>query len=284
MIRHITSVLNETVLALPVGLRVPFAEVIDGVPSERVGRDQFKPIITDANGGVSYWRANGAQSVSQLDRTAACGDAVRVAIPMALIAFVRREQCDAPDQLLNAAAHQLRASTKVVRNSIAGAFGVSIGGITLGTDTVRSSEVQEAVVPTSMVVLALTCVIYVDASADCLDQCGEPYDLVCAVIGGASNAKVAECLGGRLDEICDGGGPCDPTTVNGTESDTPTITVLQGGVEVGTLNPATGVHTVPECDEPCLVDAFIYVDGELVEVQNNLDPCEAQTININISW
>ena len=47
-----------------------------------------------------------------------------------------------------------------------------------------------------------------------------------------------------------GGGDCDPTTVNGTESDTPTILVQQGGVNVGTLNPATGVHTVPECD-PC---------------------------------
>jgi hypothetical protein len=46
-----------------------------------------------------------------------------------------------------------------------------------------------------------------------------------------------------------GEGPCDPTTVNGTESDTPRITVLQGGLEVGTLNPATGVHTVPECEE-----------------------------------
>jgi hypothetical protein len=36
--------------------------------------------------------------------------------------------------------------------------------------------------------------------------------------------------------------------------------------------------------DSCLVDAFIYVDGELAEVQNNLDPCEAQTININIIY
>jgi hypothetical protein len=36
--------------------------------------------------------------------------------------------------------------------------------------------------------------------------------------------------------------------------------------------------------DSCLVDAFIYVDGELAEVQNNLDPCEAQTININITY
>jgi lysophospholipase L1-like esterase len=51
-----------------------------------------------------------------------------------------------------------------------------------------------------------------------------------------------------LAERLGGTGPAEPTTVNGTESDTPTITVLQGGVQVGTLNPATGVHTVPECE------------------------------------
>lgn len=41
---------------------------------------------------------------------------------------------------------------------------------------------------------------------------------------------------------------CTPTTVNGAASDTPTIQVLQGGSPVGSLNPVTGVHTVPVCD------------------------------------
>lgn len=60
-------------------------------------------------------------------------------------------------------------------------------------------------------------------------------------------------------------GPCAPTTVNGTQSDTPTITVLQGGEQVGTLNPATGVHTVPECD-PCPVpECDDLVDAVVVE-------------------
>ena len=35
------------------------------------------------------------------------------------------------------------------------------------------------------------------------------------------------------------------TTVNGATSDVPDILVEQGGVEVGTLDPVTGVHTVP---------------------------------------
>jgi hypothetical protein len=37
MIRRITSILNESVTAIPVGERVPFAEVIDGVPTVHAG-------------------------------------------------------------------------------------------------------------------------------------------------------------------------------------------------------------------------------------------------------
>ena len=66
---------------------------------------------------------------------------------------------------------------------------------------------------------------------------------VCEVEGTPAREPYDPCIG------C-GEGPCPPTTVNGTESDTETITVVQGGEQVGTLNPATGVHTVPEC-EPC---------------------------------
>ena len=56
MIRRITSILNESVTAIPVGERVPFAEVIDGVPSVHAGGGQFVPVINDNAGGVSYWR------------------------------------------------------------------------------------------------------------------------------------------------------------------------------------------------------------------------------------
>jgi hypothetical protein len=63
--------------------------------------------------------------------------------------------------------------------------------------------------------------------------------------------------------------PCPPTTVNGAESDTPTITVLKGGVEVGTLNPATGVHTVPECDTLC----DLLGDVEPADVQAQILDC-----------
>jgi hypothetical protein len=46
----------------------------------------------------------------------------------------------------------------------------------------------------------------------------------------------------------DSGEVCPPTTVNGTESNVRDITVVQGGQQVGTLNPETGEHTVPQCE------------------------------------
>ena len=108
-----------------------------------------------------------------------------------------------------------------------------------------------------------------------------PSEFTCEELQDPETGLTAEQLGPDCLDCEGGGGPCDPvtvnrdgvffqsvpsggtvnvpsdcpaptpTTVNGVTSDTPTITVLQGGVEVGTLNPATGVHTVPEpeaCD------------------------------------
>jgi hypothetical protein len=80
----------------------------------------------------------------------------------------------------------------------------------------------------------------------------------------------------RVSAQCDadpGPEPYDPcagcegvaTTVNGEESDTPTITVLQGGIEVGTLDPATGVVTIDECPEgPCDPVTVRTTDGSTV--------------------
>lgn len=76
--------------------------------------------------------------------------------------------------------------------------------------------------------------------------------------------------------------PCAPTTVNGVMSDVSDIHVKQGGVDVGTLDPITGIHTVPECPPAadCPVDLDIYIDGVLAAQETGLDPCTVETINI----
>ena len=54
-------------------------------------------------------------------------------------------------------------------------------------------------------------------------------------------------LPGMVPMICTQGDTPVVTTVNGVASDVPDIHVKQGGVDVGTLDPVTGVHTVPTC-------------------------------------
>jgi hypothetical protein len=98
-----------------------------------------------------------------------------------------------------------------------------------------------------------------------------PSEFTCDELTDPATGLTAAQLGPECLD-CEGGGPCPPTTVNGTESDTPTILVQQGGVNVGTLNPATGVHTVPECD-PCPPCDPLTVTLDGVEIVNEADPC-----------
>lgn len=74
-----------------------------------------------------------------------------------------------------------------------------------------------------------------------------------ASIKGAMSEAQVDAARDDLDE---------PPTVNGVESETHTITVLQGGSPVGALDPTSGVVTVPPCDPcpPC-ADAEVRVNG-----------------------
>lgn len=133
----------------------------------------------------------------------------------------------------------------------------------------------------------------VRVSAQCdADPGPQPYDpcdgcpgggTLCEEVEDSTPAEIVACIA-EADKteavqalICD---PCDPTTVNGVESDTPTITVLQGGNPVGTLNPETGVVTIDECPppEPC-EPLKVTVNGETaLAVENPCDETAALTV------
>lgn len=89
-----------------------------------------------------------------------------------------------------------------------------------------------------------------------------PSEFTCEELQDPETGLTAEQLGPECLD-CEGGAECPATTVNGTQSDTPTISVRQGGVEVGTLNPDTGVHNVPECPPcpPC-ADGMVTFGGQ----------------------
>ena len=250
MIRTATSVLNELVTAMRVGKRHGLVEVLDGVPSAHAGNGQFVPVINDSAGGVSYWRSDGAASIADISAATGCANAVRVSMPMALIGFVRRDQCDDMEAVLQAAVIQLRAGLRPLRNSIAGVFSTGIGSVSMGVDVVRTSEITDFVVPTSLAVLSMRFTLTVDGSDDCLADACTPGDPICALIQGLRWSRIEGCLTPTqreqaIESLCDGGGPCDPIDIqlNGVSvvapecGDTIDIPVLNTlGTPVGSWN------------------------------------------------
>lgn len=237
MIERITDILNAAT-GLPVVQAYGVARLMPG-PHVRSQTGEYTPIAVDDNAPWSYWREL-SHTVASADTLAAC-KGERHTLMLRLVALLN-DDCDVADAM---------------RGAIQGIGGVSRSiGVALGALLVqvpRATLIMEGVgegitdIPLHRRLVAADITVDIYADAGCLAWC-ESSDVLCALIGAATNDAVKECLGNdRLSELCGGGGPCPDTTVNGVTSDVPDIHVKQGGVDVGTLDPVTGVHTVPEC-------------------------------------
>jgi len=280
MIAELISILNTAAETLPVDTRHGWAQLVEGRPRVHVGSGQWVDVANDLNGSWSYVRVNGQARVEPVDIGEPCSG-VKVRIPFRLVALVDRSACDELPGLLVQTAGSIRQAKK---QFITASRAVRVGfpSISWQVGGFESQEFQPVPnIPTDRALVAIDVLMEVDGREDCFDGCGALTDVVCAIIARASNDKVVDCLGPeRVAEICEGGGPCPPTTVNGEESDTPTITVLQGGNPVGTLNPATGVVTIPECPEGCTEPYTIKwdVDGTEITILVDADPCGGEAV------
>lgn len=88
-----------------------------------------------------------------------------------------------------------------------------------------------------------------------------PKDFTCEELTNTETGLTATQLGSDCLD-CGGSGPCDPTILNGIEIVGNIGTVLQGGVQVGTVNAATGVVTVDECEDATVANS----DGSYSEL------------------
>jgi len=237
MIERITDILNAAT-GLPVVQAYGVARLMPG-PHVRSQTGEYTPIAVDDNAPWSYWREL-SHTVASADTLAAC-KGERHTLMLRLVALLN-DDCDVADAM---------------RGAIQGIGGVSRSiGVALGALLVqvpRATLIMEGVgegitaIPLHRRLVAADITVDIYADAGCLAWC-ESSDVLCALIGAATNDAVKECLGDdRLGEICGGGGPCPDTTVNGMVSNVPDIHVKQGGVDVGTLDPVTGIHTVPVC-------------------------------------
>jgi hypothetical protein len=256
--------------ALPVTTRHILASLKAGQPVVHTGGGNYTPIANDLTGYWSYQRIRGEVSVVSTRLAGDPCEALQATVPLRIVALLDRDTCI--EEAIELAA-LLRSSTRTAQTGI-GAFSVAFERLTWSFDQLAGQEFAPLPqIPTNRTLLVMDASIAVRAKASCMVDC-EPVDVTCAIIAGATLDKIRECLGDRLEELCDVP-PCDPTTVNGVESDTPTITVLQGGNPVGTLNPATGVVTIPECPEGCDEPFTLQfqVGETLVEVAAYPDPC-----------
>lgn len=266
MIESVIDILNSAT-GLPVVKAYGVARLMPG-PHIRAQGGEYTPIAVDDNAPWSYWRVV-SHNVANADTFAAC-TGERHTLVLRLVALLN-DDCDVTDAMRRASQGVGAASMSIA--AAIGALVVQVPRATLLLDGVKEGIPS---VPMQRRLVAADITMEITADAGCLAGC-EPDDVLCVLIGAASNDAVKACLGeGRLNEICEGGGPCPATTVNGVTSDVPDIHVKQGGVDVGTLDPVTGIHTVPAC----LVDVDVFVAGMSQGILTDLDPCEVQTINI----
>lgn len=252
MIEQLIDLFDAAVTA-PVVTKHGLAILGTDGPLRRTQTGQYTPIAVDNDAPWSYWRIGDIKS-SPYD-IYACSMGALQQVPLRLVMLLPND-CGQRDILL-AAGRAVTATTGAAKELL-GAARVRVVGQRIAVDGVGQAE-KISDIPLQWSLIAIDMDLEVIGTADCLVGCGDGPSVLCSVITTATNAEVAECLGDRVNDICDST-PCE-VTVNGTPSDTPTITVTQDGVPAGTLNPATGNVDVPPCP-PCIPGEAYPVDTD----------------------
>ena len=275
-------------------------------PAKYVGGDSWQIISVDSGGDWSYWRLTDRIREARDERMASCDTIITATHSLRLVTLISREVCDSAIDTARAAASDMRKASRTVRDATGAMTAeIAVSGIDADSARVYAAEFKGVggAIPAGKMLVAIDMVVAITGREECFGDCGNPIDPTCAVIATASDANVAECLGGRLDEICDNA-PC-PTPCEVIEeldaseivacvpsADRPALTVASIGTPEATAEViVVGMDQAGKTDAvkaiicaPCLVDVPIRVDTVLVETLEDLDPCEAQTININITY
>lgn len=292
MIESIIDALDLAASAqLPTALRSGLAELkrVTGgtAPFLYAGGSDWRQLATDAGGTYSYWRLTSPVIEVGSDGPS-CNDYFQATYQLRLVSLVDRELCAAVPDAARSAASAIRGADVDVAAALALSPRSGVTRVQVDLDSAKVYQQEFGVagdVPPGKSLVAIDVTLVAIGRASCFAPCAEPESLLCMTIGIATWARIKACMSeAQIDaaeaDLCEGG-PCEPTTVNGTESDTPTITVLQGGVEVGTLNPATGVHTVPECPPPDPCDPLTVTVNDVIEFTEVPNPCGA-SVNVPV--
>lgn len=166
MITQLITALN-TALVLPVEVKHGMAELIGNGPHVHNGQGNWAPVTTDVRGAWSYWRLNGNVRVDTADIGVAC-QGVRVTVPLRMVAYLHRKNCDdMPDVMLRAIA-TLRASKKQLQTATG--VGLVLFG-SIGFDTDPDEYEKAPNIPTDRVLVNIDLSVALEGAEQCLTLC-----------------------------------------------------------------------------------------------------------------
>ena len=205
MIEQLIDLFDAAVTA-PVTTKHGLAILGPDGPMKRTQTGQYTPIAVDNEAPWSYWRIGDIKSTPY--DIYACSMGALQQVPLRLVMLLPND-CGQRDILL-AAGRSVTATTGAAKELL-GAARVRVVGQRIAVDGVGQAE-KVSDIPLQWSLIAIDMDLEVIGTADCLVGCEEGPSVLCSVITTATNAEVVECLGDRINEICESG-PSDPVTV-----------------------------------------------------------------------
>ena len=252
MISQLIAVLDP-VTGITVGNAYGLAEMqADGqklFPAVYAGGDDFTKPTTDAGGTWSYWRVI-SQDQQAFDTLSTCMG-IKATYRLRWVAMLDREgPCADISSALLGASSSLRQASGAIKTALA----VGNARIMRVVPNQQSTEVYQTElgragmgpVPTARMMASIDVDVELFGDEDCFTGCATLTSVTpgtkCEIIQGMNVPDIWECMTDeQQDEMCEDN--------------------CGGG--------------------GCLVDVEVYFNGVLIDTLNDLDPCEAQTINIS---
>lgn len=228
-----------------VAARNGLAELVNGVGPATYNGTDWTPIANDNAGTFSYWRLNGQVREQADESTTTCGNVFTATYPLRYVAMVDREACGGIEAA-RAAATAIRATEKALRAAL-GANLVEFRSVSVNVDSsavARSEQLPELEPNKSL--LSIDVQLAVTGRASCFGPCEDAGTFLCRVIEAQTWARIKACM-------------------------------TEAQIEAATDDLCDG-------SGGCTVDVVVNVDGVEVETLTDLDPCEAQMVNINITY
>jgi hypothetical protein len=211
MIEQLIDLFDAAVTA-PVTTKHGLAILGPDGPMKRTQTGQYTPIAVDNEAPWSYWRIGDIKSTPY--DIYACSMGALQQVPLRLVMLLPND-CGHRDILL-AAGRAVSATTGAAKELL-GAARVRVVGQRIAVDGVGQAE-KISDIPLQWSLIAIDMDLEVIGTADCLVGCDEGPSVLCSVIATATNAEVVECLGDRINEICESD-PCDPVTVASSDGE-----------------------------------------------------------------